>query len=162
MATGNEPPAGPAARELVLTRVLDAPRPLVFKAWTDPGQVGRWWGPHQFTNRVRQWDARPGGGIRLDMIGPDGAEYPMTGAFHEVVEPERLVFTSAAIPDEQGNPQIEIRNTVTLSDRGGKTELTVRAVVVKAAPEAAAGALAGMKAGWTQQLERLASHLAND
>ena len=104
-------------------------------------------------------DVRPGGAIRIDMRGPDGVVYPMKGICHEIVEPERLVFTSSALEDEKGNPQLEVRNSITFAEQGGKTKLTLQAVVVKAAP-AAAAALAGMKEGWTQSLDKLAAYLA--
>src|SRR5438874_12824597 len=78
---------------LVLTRVFDAPRELVFRTWTDPQHVEQWWGPHGFSNPVMEWDARPGGAIRNHMRGPDGTIYPSRGEFLEVVPPERLVFT---------------------------------------------------------------------
>ena len=106
----------PAGQQVVFTRVFDAPRELVFRAWTDPKHVARWWGPKEFTNRVGEWDARPGGGIRLDMVGPDGTAYPMGGVFHEVAAPERLVFTSTAFEDEPGNPKLEAINTVTFAE----------------------------------------------
>jgi uncharacterized protein YndB with AHSA1/START domain len=149
----------PTGRKLVLTRTFDAPRSLVFKVWTDPEHLARWWGPHGFTNPVCEVDVRPGGGIRIDMTGPDGTLYPMKGVFHEIVEPERLVFTASAHEDEQGHPGLEVHNTVEFSERDGKTTLTLHAVVVKAAPEAAR-ALEGMEAGWTQSLERLEAELA--
>jgi uncharacterized protein YndB with AHSA1/START domain len=148
-------------RELVLTRTFDAPRSVVFKAWADPEQLARWWGPHGFTNPVCEVDVRPGGGILIHMVGPDGQVHPMKGTYHEVVEPERLVFTSTAVEDERGRPRLEVHNTITFAEHDGKTTLTLRAVVVKAAPEVA-GALAGMEAGWTQSLERLESELARD
>ncbi len=141
-------------RVVNITRVFDAPRTLVFKAWTDPKQMAQWWGPHGFTNPVCEIDARPGGAIRIDMRGPDGVVYPMKGTFHEIVPPERLVFTSSAFEDTDGNPQIEVLNTVTFADANGKTRVTLRAAVVKSTPEVAT-ALAGMKEGWTQSLERL-------
>ncbi len=143
-------------KELTLTRVFDAPRELVFKAWTDPKHMAQWWGPKDFTNPVCELDVRPGGAIRIDMRGPDGVVYPMGGVFHEIVKPERLVFTSSAFKDEKGHPQLEVLNTVTFSEQNGKTILTLHAVVVKSAP-AVAGALAGMEAGWSQSLDRLAA-----
>jgi len=91
--------------ELVPTRVFDAPRELVWKVWTDPKHVARWWGPHGFTNPVCELDVRPGGAIRIHMRGPDGTVYPMTGVYLEVVEPERIVFTSAALGAD-GNPML--------------------------------------------------------
>jgi uncharacterized protein YndB with AHSA1/START domain len=152
-ATAQAPPAT-TGRELVLTRTIDAPRSLVFKVWTDPEHLARWWGPHGFTNPVCEVDVRPGGEIRIDMAGPDGTVHPMKGVFREVVEPERLVFTTTAMEDEQGRPRLETLNTVTFAEHDGKTTLTLRAVVLVAAPEAA-GAIGGMEAGWSQSLERL-------
>jgi uncharacterized protein YndB with AHSA1/START domain len=149
----------PTHREVALTRTFDAPRSLVFEAWTDPKHLARWWGPHCFTNPVCEVDVRPGGAIRIDMAGPDGTVYPMKGVFHDVVAPERLVFTSSALEDEQGHPRLEVHNTITFAEHDGKTTLTVKAVVVRATPEAAA-ALSGMEAGWTQSLERLQAELA--
>src|SRR3989442_14953659 len=109
----------PADRELVFTRVLSAPRSRVFTAWTDPKHVAPWWGPHGFTNPVCELDVRPGGAIRIHMRGPDGTVYPMTGVYQEIVEPERLVFTTAAVGNE-GNPLFEGLNTATSAEQGGK------------------------------------------
>ena len=135
----------PTDRELVFPRVLNAPRNRVFKAWTDPKHVAPWWGPHGFTNPVCELDARPGGAIRIHMRGPDGTVYPMTGVYQEIVEPERLVFTSAAL-DKEGNPLFEVLNTVTFAEQGGKTTQTSRARAVKTTA-AAAPYLEGMEAG---------------
>ena len=156
MATGNI--MAYEEQELVLTRVFDAPRELVFKAWTDPKRVAQWWGPQGFTNPVCELDARPGGAIRIHMRGPDGTVYPMTGVYREVIEPERLVFTSAAL-DEKGNPMFEVLTTVTFAEQGGKTKQILRARVIKSTAQAAPY-LAGMEAGWTQSLERLSAFVA--
>ena len=83
-------------RELTLTRILDAPRELVFKLWTEPHHLAQWWGPHGFTNPVCELDARAGGAIRVHMRAPDGTTFPMGGAFEEIVPPKRLVFTTSA------------------------------------------------------------------
>lgn len=168
MTTANSSTAGPATasqpasgqRTLTLERIIDAPRELVFKAWTDPKQVARWWGPKYFTNPVCELDARPGGAILIHMAGPDGTVYPTKGVFNEIVEPERLVMTISAIDDEEGNLQLEDITTVTFAEHEGKTKLTVHAVVTKASP-AAEGALAGMEQGWSESLERLADYVAN-
>jgi uncharacterized protein YndB with AHSA1/START domain len=154
MAARNSAAAQPADRELVLTRVFDAPPSLVFKAWTDPQHLAQWWGPHGFTNPRCEVDVRPGGAIRIDMRGPDGTVYPMAGVYREVVAPKRLVFAASAL-DAQGKPLFEVLTTVTFADLGGKTTLTLRARVVKETA-AAAPYLQGMEAGWTQSLERLA------
>ena len=159
MTTANNTATESGQQELVMTRILDAPREMVFNAWTDPMQLAQWWGPSYFTNPVCEVDVRPGGAILIHMRAPDGVVYPMKGAFNEVVEPERLVFTSSAIEDDAGNPQLEDLITVTFEDEDGKTRLTVHAVVTKATP-AAMGALAGMEEGWSQSLDRLAEFLA--
>jgi len=156
---GSRPAQKPAQPVLVITRIFDAPRDLVFKMWTDSHHMAQWWGPRDFTNPVCEMDVRPGGAIRIDMRGPDGVVYPMGGVFHEIVKPERLVFTSSAFEDEEGNPQLEVLNTVTFAELGGKTKLTLQAVVVKSAP-AVAAALAGMEEGWRQSLDKLAQYLA--
>lgn len=145
-------------QELVLTRVFDAPRELVFKVWTDPKHVARWWGPHGFTNPVCELDLRPGGAILIHMRGPDGTVYPMTGVFQDVVRPERLVFTSAAL-DSDGKPMFEVLTIVTFADEGGKTKQILRARVIKTTPQAAPY-IAGMEQGWTQSLERLTAYVA--
>jgi uncharacterized protein YndB with AHSA1/START domain len=93
--------SSPNFPELTITRVFDAPRDLVFEAWTDAKHLAKWWGPHHFTNPVCELDVRVGGAIRIDMRGPEGTVYPMTGVLHEIVSPERLVFTSAPL-DENG------------------------------------------------------------
>lgn len=147
-------------QELVLTRVFDASRELVFKVWTDPKHVARWWGPHRFTNPLCELDLRPGGAILIHMRGPDGTIYPMTGVYQEIVRPERLVFTSAAL-DSDGNPMFEILTTVTLAEEGGKTKQILRARVIKKTAQAAPY-LAGMEAGWTQSLERLAAYVSTE
>src|SRR6266481_4347483 len=145
-------------KELVLTRVFDAPRELVFKVWTDPKHVAQWWGPRGFTNPVCELDLRPRGAILIHMRSPDGIVYPMTGVFQEVVPPERLVFTSAAL-DSDGNPMFEVLTTVTFAEEGGKTKQILRARVIKKTAQAAPY-LAGMEQGWTQSLERLAAYVS--
>jgi uncharacterized protein YndB with AHSA1/START domain len=147
-----------AGEEMVLTRVLAAPRTLVFKAWTDPEQLAEWWGPHGFTAPRCEVDARPGGALRIDMRGPDGVTFPMVATFTELVEPERLSFT-ATVPDEDGVSQIETRTIVTFEEQGGKTTLTVRSRVVKAT-KAGETYVEGMQVGWSQTIERLAELVA--
>jgi uncharacterized protein YndB with AHSA1/START domain len=147
-------------QELITTRVFDAPRELVFKAWTDPERLKRWWGPKGFTNPVCEVDVRPGGAIRIHMRAPDGTVYPMTGVFREIVAPERLVFTSSAL-DGNGEPLFEVLNTVTFVDDGGKTRLTVHASVSKV-KAAAAQHLAGMEQGWSMTLDRLAQEVKHE
>jgi uncharacterized protein YndB with AHSA1/START domain len=156
--------AAQAGQELILTRILGAPRSLVFRAWTDPQHMARWWGPRGFTNPVCELDVRPGGLIRIDMRGPDGTIYPMKGVFHEIVEPRRLVFTSTALEDAAGKPLLEILNTITFDDYNGLTKLTLHARLstrnFQLTPQVAA-ALSGMEQGWSESLYRLADELEN-
>lgn len=159
MVTRNSASTKSTEQELVITRIFDAPRELVFRAWTDPQHVARWWGPGGFTMPVCELDARPGGVMRFHMRAPDGVIYPTTGTFHEVAAPERIVFTSYAYPDEAGNPRLEVLHTVTFAEHErGKTKLTLCAVVIKAAAEVT-GALAGMEQGWNEGLDRLDAEL---
>ena len=115
-------------------------------------------GPHGFTNPIREPDLRPGGAILIHMRGPDGKIYPMSGVYQEVVEPERLVFTSAAL-DEEGHLLFEVLTTVTFAQQGEKTKQKLQARVIMRTDKDAPY-LAGMDADWTQSLERLAAYLA--
>jgi len=146
-------------RELTLIRIFDAPRDLVFEAWTNPQHLAKWWGPDGFTNPRCEFDARPGGKIHIDMQAPYGVVYPMTGTVHEIVPPSRLVFTAVA-EDDDGNALLESRTTVTFEDQGEKTKVTVHASAVGFVP-IAAEMLKGMEPGWTQSLERLAEILSS-
>jgi uncharacterized protein YndB with AHSA1/START domain len=144
-----------AKYDLVLDRVFDAPRDLVWKAWTDVAQLTVWWGPKGFTNPVCRADVRPGGEIYIEMRAPDGTVYPMTGRFHELVKPELIVFSSSAL-DAQGKPMFDIMTTVTFSDIGGKTGLKLEAKVTSMTAMAPQH-LSGMREGWSQSLDRLAA-----
>ncbi len=144
--------------EVILTRVFDAPRSLVWKAWTDPKMMAQWWGPKGFSNPVCEMDVRPGGKMRIHMTGPDGTVYPMTGMFREVVPPERLVFSNVA-EDLDGKPLLEGETTVTFEEQGGKTRLTVRSSA-RAVEPIGDDMLKGMNEGWTQSLDRLADLVA--
>lgn len=145
-------------KELTLTRTFDAPRELVWKAWTDPKLVAQWWGPNGVTNPTCEWEAVPGGKIHIVMLAGEelgelaGQEWPMTGEMEEVDEPQKLVYSANAIVD--GKEVLRTRTTMTLAEADGKTNLTVSIVVTKTTPEAA-GPLAGMEMGWNQQLDKL-------
>ena len=136
-----------------IVRQFDAPRDLVWKAWTDPALLAQWFGPSCFTSSVPVWDLRVGGELRIVMHGPDGNDYPMKGVFREVVAPERLVFSNVAI-DNDGNHLLEGKTTVTLTEHAGKTTLTVKSHMVGLVP-IAPQMLAGMEAGWTQSIDKL-------
>jgi uncharacterized protein YndB with AHSA1/START domain len=147
-----------AHRELTLVRLFKAPRALVFKAFTDPTHLARWWGPHGFTNPVCAFDARPGGALRIHMRAPDGTIYVTSGVIQEIVAPERLVFTIAALEGD-GTIRLENLTTVSFVERAGTTELTLQVRVLRATAAAAAN-LAGMEVGWSQSLERLGELVA--
>jgi uncharacterized protein YndB with AHSA1/START domain len=140
--------------DLVLDRVFDAPIELVWKAWTDPAQLAVWWGPKCFTNPVCSADVRPGGEIYVEMRAPDGTVYPMRGKYHQVVEFEKIVFSSGAL-DAHGKPMFEIMSTVTFAAQGKKTALKLDAKVTSTTAMAPQH-LSGMREGWSQSLERLA------
>ena len=162
-----------SSRELVITRIIDAQRELVFKAWTDLKHVVQWWGPHGFTNPVCEMDVRPGGTYRSVMRSPDGVEYPMKGVYREIVEPERLVYTAAVAehPAEwhdllnknrqkgEGKPAQELLMTVNFEGHDGKTKLTIGNRFESVADRDAMLKM-GMTEGWTESLERLEQHLA--
>ncbi len=147
-----------AGREFVITREFEAPRDLVFQAWTNPRHLAQWWGPKGFTNPVCEWDVRPGGKIYDIMRAPNGDEYPMGGEFREIVAPERLVFTSGAL-DKKGKMLFEFLHTATFAEQNGKTRLTLRSRVVSTTADAARY-IGGFEMGMTMSLERLGAHLA--
>lgn len=138
---------------VTFTRIFDAPREMVFRAWTDPEQIARWWGPHNFANKVRAFEPRPDGAMEIDMIGPDGTVYPGGGLFLEVVEPERLVFKSSAL-DPEGTVLLEDHTSVTFEEVDGRTRMTLDARILRV-QGVGLQYLRGMEEGWAQSLERL-------
>jgi uncharacterized protein YndB with AHSA1/START domain len=142
-----------AEAKVTLTRILDAPRALVFSLWSDPAHFGKWYGPNGFTVPVCEIDLRPGGRLRLEMRAPNGATYPMEGTFTEVVAPERLAFATRVGPNED-------LTTVTFAEENGKTRLTLVTGFTRVSPETAEAALANMERGWSQTLDRLAEHVS--
>jgi uncharacterized protein YndB with AHSA1/START domain len=152
-----DPSAG--LNELTITEILNAPRKLTFRSWTDARQVAQWWGPAGYTNPVCEWDARPGGLIHIDMRAPDGTVMPMRGVFYDVVEPEWLDFTTTAYAHAEGSDQLQVRHNVTFEDLDGKTKLTLQSRVIKTTPTTAP-VLACMEDGWNQSFDRLAELLA--
>ena len=134
-ARKNDPSA--KSRELVITRIFDAPRELVWKAWTDPEHLTRWWGPKGFTSPACKIDLRVGGKYLFCMRSPEGKDFWSTGVYREIVEPERIVWTDS-FADEKGNPvpashyglpgdrPEEMLVTVTFEEHQGKTKMTLR------------------------------------
>jgi uncharacterized protein YndB with AHSA1/START domain len=145
-------------REIEITRVFDAPRELVYQAFTDPEHMVQWWGPSVFTNHSCKLDVRPGGAWQIVMRSPDGTDFRCQGVYSEVVKPERLVFTNDAV-DKNGQPLLKGFTTVQFADQGGKTKLTLRTRAVGLV-DYAPQMLRGMEPGWSQSLDNLAKHLA--
>lgn len=150
-------------KNLTIVREFATNRDRVWQAWTDPKELAKWWGPRGVTNPKCIWEAREGGNIDIVMfagseLGPyAGAEWPMTGTMKEVVPKERLVFAGNAIMD--GKIVLEDLCTVTFEDLGDKTKMTLTVVVTMTTPEGE-GPLQGMKAGWTQSIDKLGELLA--
>jgi uncharacterized protein YndB with AHSA1/START domain len=147
----------PSDREIVLTRVFDAPRELVFEAWTNPEHVRHWWGLRSATMLVCEADVRPGGTWRYVTTGGDGAEVPFTGVYQEISAPERLVYTEVydVEPFNSGEPAV---NTVTFTEEGGMTLTTVTTVYpTKEVRDFVLGT--GMEHGAAESYDRLAEHL---
>ncbi|HXJ00555.1 MAG TPA: SRPBCC family protein [Micropepsaceae bacterium] len=156
MAERNEAAASTADREIVATRIFDAPRELVWKAWTDPKHVALWWGPNGFKNTISEMDVRPGGVWRFIMHGPDGTDYANRVAFLEVVRPHRLVY----IHGDERDPD-QFRVTVIFEEQDGKTKLTMRSVFRSAADLAYVVEKHGAIEGMNQTLGRLKEYLLN-
>jgi uncharacterized protein YndB with AHSA1/START domain len=143
--------------EMHLVRILDAPRDLVWKTWTEARHLSQWWGPKQFTNPICEWDTKKGNAILIHMQAPDGIIYPMNGEFLEVVPPERLVFISAAL-DKNNKRLFEVHNTVTFEKAGSKTKLIIDVKVSEITPEGAPY-LDGMDEGWSMSIDKLEDYL---
>ncbi|HEX3729246.1 MAG TPA: SRPBCC domain-containing protein, partial [Opitutaceae bacterium] len=157
--------ANPA--DFFISRIFDAPRELVWRAWTEPAMLARWWGPHGFTHDECRVDLRPQGAYRFVMVAPDGAKFPLKGVFLEVVPPERLVMTmdtsehpeawfDSILPDrdrrQPNSASMVTTATFAVHERG--TQLTVRSRFESAGIRDAF-AKHGMSEGWGQSLERL-------
>lgn len=140
--------------ELVITRVFDAPRDLVYAVWTEPEHLRRWQGaPEGLTVTSSTVDLRPGGKYRICMSAPDGAEHWLQGVYREVVKPERLVFTHSW-DDANGNPGVETLVTITFTERGSKTELTLHQTGF-----ASRGSRDGHDTGWTSTFDRMQKYI---
>jgi len=144
-------------RKVIITRIFDAPRKQVFKAWTDPKQMEQWWGPHGFTSSDCKLDVKPGGKwqIRFDAPQLGYNNLWVKGVYKEIVEPEKLFMTNIGSAGDDG-VGIESTNLVTFEEFNGKTKLTLTIVVTKV-PAGWEQAFAGMEQGWSQSLEKLNS-----
>jgi uncharacterized protein YndB with AHSA1/START domain len=152
-------------QNVLITRIFDAPRELVWEAWTDPQHFKRWWGPKDYTCPFCEMDFRVGGKYLNCMRSPEGPEYWSTGVYREIVPNERLVFTDC-FADEQGNVvpathygmspdmPLEMLVIVTFEDLGGKTKMILEHMGIPVGPDSE-----GAQQGWSESFEKLAESL---
>ena len=153
-ASGKPQPPALAEPELVIMRVFNAPRDLVWKAWTDPAQAVRWWGPKDHPATQLEMDVRPGGVWRGQLRSTqDGRLLSHRGVFREIVAPERLVFTFAW--DEEGERGLATLVTITFAEQNGKTLMTFRQIPFQSAEERD-----GHRGGWTSAFDRFDEELS--
>jgi uncharacterized protein YndB with AHSA1/START domain len=160
MSKNNSKTSTPSDREFVMERTFDAPRKLVFEAFSDCKHLTHWWGPKGWTLPVCKIDFRPGGVWHYCMRGPEGDESWGKAIYREIVEPERIVYLDT-FADEAGNPvdgAPEMLITVMFEEQGGKTKLTSHTQFSSAADLEAVLSM-GMEEGFTQTLDRLEEHL---
>lgn len=144
----------PTDREIVMDRVVDAPRDLVWQAWTQPEHIDQWWGQDGFTTRTQEHDLRPGGVWRLVMRGPDSVDYNVRLVLHEVTPPGQLAY----VHEEMAGQVPEFLTTVTFEDIGGKTHVTMRSLFASKADRDRVWE-EGAKEGGVQMLARMAEYV---
>ncbi len=144
----------PGTQEVMVTRVFDAPREVVFKTITDPNLIPRWWGPRNQTTIVDKMDLRPGGLWRYVSRNPDGSEDAFHGVYHAIVPPEQVVNTF----EYEGMPGHVLMETVTLEDVDGKTRMTTKSVY-QSIDDRDGMVASGMETGATESWDRLAELL---
>ncbi len=146
--------AEPGKQDLVITRIFDAPRDLVFKTYTNPDLVPRWWGPASLTTTVEEMDVRPGGTWRYLQRDAEGNDYAFHGVYHEIAQPERLIYTF----EFEGMPGHVTLETVTLEDLDGRTKVTDR-VVYQSVEDRDGTLQSGMEEGMNETMDRFADLL---
>ena len=150
-----------ADRELVLTRLIDAPREKVYRCWTEPQLMKQWFAPLPYTTPHVEVDVRPGGANVIVMRGPDGKDLPNRGIYLEVVPNERLVFTDAYVTAWEPSAKPFMTVILTFEDEGGKTRYTARVRHWTVADKEAHEKM-GFHQGWgicTDQLEALVAKI---
>ncbi|HEX6181461.1 MAG TPA: SRPBCC family protein [Chitinophagaceae bacterium] len=152
---------GTEDREIVLTRLLDAPRELVFEAWTNPEHLVHWWGPNGFTITIKEMNVKPGGVWRFIMHGPDGVDYPNKVVYTEVVKPERLMYSQGWDIENGPKPFEDFDVTITFEKEGNKTRLTLKTVLASAEVLKKVVEQYGAIEGGKQTLNRLEAYLPN-
>jgi uncharacterized protein YndB with AHSA1/START domain len=148
-------------RELVLTRLIDAPREKIFRAWTEPTLLKQWFAPLPFTTPLAELDVRPGGSSLVVMRDPAGNDYPNRGVYLEIVKNEKIIFTDAFVKAWEPSEKPFFTAILTFEDQGGKTKYTARALHWTVADREAHEKM-GFHEGWgqcTDQLAKLAATL---
>ena len=148
-----------SGNDLVLTRLIDAPRAKLYRAWTDPELLKQWFAPLPYTTPVVETDVRPGGATYIVMRGPDGAEFPNRGVYLEVVENQRLVFTDAYTTAWEPSEKPFMTVIITFDDEDGKTRYTALVRHWTAADREAHEKM-GFHQGWGQCADQLAALVA--
>ena len=154
----NAQPASVAERELVLTRIIPAPRDRVYRAWTDPKLLTQWFAPKPWSTPRAELDVRPGGANLVVMRSPEGAEFPNRGIYLEVVPNERLVFTDAYTKAWEPAEKPFMTVILTFEDLGGKTKYTATVRHWTVADREAHEKM-GFYLGWGQCADQLAALL---
>ena len=139
--------------DVVISRVFDAKVDNVWKEWTNQELLKEWWGPKMFTNPICEIELRVGGTMNIHMRAPDGKIYPMKGTYKEIIENEKIVFTSIAM-DNEGDELFEIMNIIEFADANNKTKLTMTANVTRINKESSKY-LDGMEEGWNMSFDKL-------
>lgn len=146
-------------KELTITRTFEIDRETLFNMWTEPEHVSKWFGPKNFTVADCKIELKPGGEFIVNMKTPDGKIYPSTGVFREITPPEKLVFALISHFDDEGNPQMEMLNTITFSEQGSKTKMIMIIEEIKTLPGVVP--LKGLDFAWNQSFDKLEKALNN-
>jgi len=144
----------PGRQDITSTIILDAPRELVFKAYTDPELFARWWGPRRYKNEIDKFESRPGGSWRVVQVGADGTRHGFRGVNHDVVAPERICATF----EYEGFPGHVALQTATFEALGNKTRLVAH-IVFESVMDRDGMVASGMQEGADESMERLAELL---
>ncbi len=140
----------PGSQALTSSVILDAPRELVFKAYTDPELFAKWWGPSRYENRIEKFESRPGGSWRVVQVGADGTEHAFRGVNHDVVANERICQTF----EYEGVPGHVALQTATFEGLGNKTRITAQ-IVFQSVMDRDGMVASGMRSGPDESMERL-------
>ncbi|MGH7765740.1 MAG: SRPBCC family protein [Candidatus Dormibacteraceae bacterium] len=144
----------PGQQEMIITRMFDAPRELVYRAFTEPQLLAQWWGPRRYTNQIDKFDVKPGGQWRIVQRGEDGSEHAFRGVHHDAVAPERIVATF----EYEGLPGHVSLGTTTFEAVGNQTRMSAQSLFQSVGDRDGMVA-SGMREGSDESYDRLAQLL---